>query len=375
MELFKRLGDNWNPQKVLDICSGPGVGALAFKQALVDRIGSLQWEASEIGFPKGDENIVHPVPVDVEVCSTSNVFERITKLMHQATAQNTYPFSKTTLETRFSNDFKGRGSRDLVICNRQLSSIEQTQKRDGLVREIYNLVNDDGGVLVLIEPGTQFGFASIARARELLLRMSDGDGRIVSPCSHEKPCPLAQSPGTIRINRLHWCHFYQRVEMPKYQPFGNKKYIVRDADAPYSFLVFQKGRKRQEFDENNKIETADLAPNEFVDSAYNWPRIIAPPNKRKGHIVFSTCSPNGSHERMVVPKSQGSGPFHDARKAHWGDLWPLGSKTKVVEIKSSEGAELASRPKNRDKEKSGRRKIQTIKDTQIGGESDSWAYL
>jgi ribosomal protein RSM22 (predicted rRNA methylase) len=56
--------------------------------------------------------------------------------------------------------------------------------------------------------------------------------------------------------------------------------------------------------------------------AYHWPRLISPPLKRGGHVILDVCSSSGYIERMTVPKSQGKIPYRDARKSHWGDLFP-----------------------------------------------------
>jgi ribosomal protein RSM22 (predicted rRNA methylase) len=34
---------------------------------------------------------------------------------------------------------------------------------------------------------------------------------------------------------------------------------------------------------------------------------------------------------MTIPKSQGKQPYYDARKSQWGDLFPHGSKNKLVQ--------------------------------------------
>jgi ribosomal protein RSM22 (predicted rRNA methylase) len=46
---------------------------------------------------------------------------------------------------------------------------------------------------------------------------------------------------------------------------------------------------------------------------------------------FPDLSFTGKLMRMTVPKSQGRQPFYDARKSKWGDMFPHGSKNKLVE--------------------------------------------
>jgi ribosomal protein RSM22 (predicted rRNA methylase) len=52
--------------------------------------------------------------------------------------------------------------------------------------------------------------------------------------------------------------------------------------------------------------------------ALSWPRLVAPPMKRSGHVILDACAKSGQIERFTIPKSQGKQPYHDARKARWG---------------------------------------------------------
>ena len=89
-------------------------------------------------------------------------------------------------------------------------------------------------------------------------------------------------------------------------------------DAKYSYVVLRKGSRP--VSQDTSIES----------QAYHWPRLIQPPLKKNGHVVLDTCSTEGTIQRMVVPKSQGKVPYRDARKAMWGDLFPHGSKNKII---------------------------------------------
>lgn len=82
---------------------------------------------------------------------------------------------------------------------------------------------------------------------------------------------------------------------------------------------------------------------EMRADAYSWPRLVAPPLKRSGHVVLDACCPSGwsssissatlteNHvpgkiERFTIPKSQGKQAYSDARKSTWGDAFPHLSK-------------------------------------------------
>lgn len=64
--------------------------------------------------------------------------------------------------------------------------------------------------------------------------------------------------------------------------------------------------------------------------AYQWPRLVAPPLKRSGHVVMDVCAAEGEIQRMTVPKSHSKQGYHDARKVNWGDLFPHEPKGKVL---------------------------------------------
>lgn len=79
-------------------------------------------------------------------------------------------------------------------------------------------------------------------------------------------------------------------------------------DVKYSFVIFCRGKRPQKSEsELNQSE---------------WPRILGAPLKRHGHVTMDLCASSGHLERIVVAKSHGKDLYMDARKSHWGDLWP-----------------------------------------------------
>ncbi|ORX38824.1 ketopantoate hydroxymethyltransferase-domain-containing protein [Kockovaella imperatae] len=79
--------------------------------------------------------------------------------------------------------------------------------------------------------------------------------------------------------------------------------------------------------------------------AFHWPRLVAPPIKRSGHVIMDTCDANGELwamwgyaelvligkiQRITIAKSHSKQGYHDARKATWGDLFPHKPKAKAV---------------------------------------------
>jgi len=38
----------------------------------------------------------------------------------------------------------------------------------------------------------------------------------------------------------------------------------------------------------------DETENDLREEAYTWPRVVAPPMKRAGHVILDTCFPDGT---------------------------------------------------------------------------------
>jgi ribosomal protein RSM22 (predicted rRNA methylase) len=101
------------------------------------------------------------------------------------------------------------------------------------------------------------------------------------------------------------------------------KWKINHSDVKFSFVVFRKCKRPEKPLERN-----------LVKEAYHWPRLIAAPMKRNHHVILDMCSPNGDLERTNVAKSHGNQLYMDARKSHWGDLWPHEPKGKVLKKES-----------------------------------------
>ncbi|OLL22862.1 Rsm22-cox11 tandem protein 2, mitochondrial [Neolecta irregularis DAH-3] len=209
---------------------------------------------------------------------------------------------------------------DLVLGNHSIldQAKYNVSKREIWVRKLWEKVSDQGGLLVLLEPGTNDGFEAIAAAREQILGFLKDDqgaahkqGRIIAPCPHEGKCALFS--GKKRIP----CTFSQRLQRPHYLQslYASKS---NTEDIKYSYLVLQKGKSRPPADTES-----------ILSQAYHWPRILSPPLKRKGHVTMDICLPCSGYKRITVPKSFGAMEYRNARKVSWGDLWGLGWKTEV----------------------------------------------
>jgi ribosomal protein RSM22 (predicted rRNA methylase) len=102
------------------------------------------------------------------------------------------------------------------------------RKVDLLARQLWDKTAN-GGILVIIEPGTPRGSALVRRIRQLILDYEDRHARsqekrldlklnsvqsnahVVAPCQHDKKCPMSVANEQSKNSQM-WCHFSQRVE-------------------------------------------------------------------------------------------------------------------------------------------------------------------
>lgn len=137
--------------------------------------------------------------------------------------------------------------------------------------------------LVLIEPGTPRGYEILMEARETLL----GKGaNLLSPCPHQKACPLKGSD---------WCHFSVRLERPKFHR------VVKEASLPYedekySYLIFSRS----------------------VLNAGNS-RVIKRPLLGSGHVTLDLCTKDGLQRKIISKKHKED--YKRARKISWGQIF------------------------------------------------------
>jgi len=159
---------------------------------------------------------------------------------------------------------------------------------------------------------------------------------VIAPCPHEFECPLAG--GRDR------CSFSQKLQRPDFT--RKTKHTNRgEEDVNYTYLVLGKGSrpdggsgkagrvggvgkealekeagKREGKSELREVEggggefemvslsdlsghtpstatevgkTEEEVNGELRTEAYTWPRVVAPPMKRAGHVILDTCFPDG----------------------------------------------------------------------------------
>ncbi|CEJ04110.1 hypothetical protein RMCBS344292_18078 [Rhizopus microsporus] len=278
-ELKSRVS-SFSPNSMLDFGTGPGTAIWAAKQ-LFDVEAYTAVDLSEDML-----NVAEQLEKSVKTDKCQSIeFKRY--LSYNPTAPKT----------------------DLVISAFTLGDITSEALQKSTVEQLWSQTGD---ILVLMDRGTPVGFQNIAKARQWIL--NEQDAHVIAPCSHDKPCPMLFSAES-KPNQM-WCHYSQRVQRPSFL-MKTKHAKNNIEDIKYSYVILRKGKRPSP---QSDMET----------QAYDWPRLVQPPLKKNKHVVLDTCSKEGEIQRMVIPKSQGKVPYRDARKAAWGDLFPHGSKNKVV---------------------------------------------
>lgn len=147
---------------------------------------------------------------------------------------------------------------------------------------IERLWNGPIQTLILIEPGTPKGFATIRSLRSLLISLK---AHIIAPCPHAQACPMQ---GTD------WCHFSARVQRTSLHR-QIKQGTLGHEDEKFSYLIVSKS------------------------PASPFSRILRPPQKNSGHVHLSLCTTQGLQKTTITRSNKDS--YRRARDAEWGDPW------------------------------------------------------
>ncbi|KFY10801.1 hypothetical protein V492_04834 [Pseudogymnoascus sp. VKM F-4246] len=380
VETRKRLGPSWirdmllredgQGPSILDAGAG-GAGAIAWKEIMQTEWDLMADEGLvEAGSKVPGKSTVLTGPDTLRdrmsvVLENTSFLPRLPEYIHSANYERRLDGSKPL----------PRKSYDVIIAPHTLFPLKEDFKRRNQVRNLWSLLNPNGGVLILIEKGLPRGFEAIAEARSWLLEKriaspgathivngnlnnDDPDiekekGMIIAPCTNHLPCPMYPVPG-MSSGRKDYCHFGQRYIRPGFQQRVLGASRKNHEDAKFSYVAVRRG-----VDTRNPSPSSQTAPlvqgQTATDAAFagheaesdpdmgyhtqkpegdfstlSLPRMILTPLKRRGHVSIDLCTPSGTLERWTIPKSFSAQAYRDARKAKWGDLWALGAKTRVI---------------------------------------------
>ena len=197
-------------------------------------------------------------------------------------------------------DFKAalpEGTWDLVICSYALNEIGEAQRAE-LIRRAWARA---GKLLIVIEPGTKAGFASILAVRSSLLAAG---ATLTAPCPNALACPMTGGD---------WCHFAARVE----RTAGHRR--LKDAtlgheDEKFSYVAFvrnagARGASSSSVPDDEQSENPPCEPARIV----RHPRIFS------GYTQLTLCS-KGEISNTTVTRSMKE-DWRRLKRLGWGDRW------------------------------------------------------
>lgn len=386
-ELKRRKPLGWNPRRILEVGYGPATGILALNDLLGPEYIAESKDCVILGHSEmhGRAKIllsrqINEIPENFKPDTPSN--EDASKERYIGPVAT----NKITVRTNLRNRIPRDKQYDLILLTHQMlqTTSKFTSQIENNVKHYLKMLSP-GGYLVIMERGNPLGFETIARARQIMVRperypnehgkiprpwqTSEQDHnnkntyhlKIIAPCPHQRTCPLQTGNPNFYQHKegkgLKFCNFQKSIKRSKFSielkkgkvlaaPWNDPKFKTKTLKGSgrangndfeitnYSYLIME--RSMTDKDTVRSIEEArESSTRSFEigslgdDTIETWPRILAQPVKRKGHVMMDLCGASGNLEKWTIPKSFSKEIFHDARKAEKGDLWGLDAKTKI----------------------------------------------
>ncbi|KAK4055721.1 37S ribosomal protein S22 [Microbotryomycetes sp. JL201] len=318
LKLLARDGHEWIPERIIDFGCGTASAAWAF-DLVWPELASKEYVGldSSRSMVELGSSIIGALPQrvfndGVSPLSKSSIQARVHQLVLPASRQS---MGKLHISTSVKDDQSGlnRSKRTIAIASFSLSDVASREKRKELLRNMW----DSGAhVVVIVDRGTPAGSRMVIEAREQLLMFGR---RSMSAADEFGTNPDGPYPGSFVL--------------------APTKHTTRgEEDAKFSYVVIQRGQRPSsepleaveivDGDETVSLEPTMPPPqvSQATEDEISWPRLVAPPLKRSGHVILEVCTSGGQLERHTIPKSQGRQPYYDARKVAWGDTFPHAPK-------------------------------------------------
>jgi SAM-dependent methyltransferase len=208
----RRLRPTWAPERMLDFGCGPGTALLAATETWGS---SADADTDDGGGYKGTSTGGQRTPAPGALRGESFPIKKyvgidMSRSMLDAAKTMVSTLSVAglpLLDCTFWEDTASVAKRadrqgeryDLVVASYTLSELGSDQLRQRANRLLFELLSDDG-VLLLVEDGSPKGSFMVRSARKQLLDFAPGTATVVAPCTHDGACPLG---------RGFWCSFAQ----------------------------------------------------------------------------------------------------------------------------------------------------------------------
>ena len=108
-------------------------------------------------------------------------------------------------------------------------------------------------------------------------------------CPHDGECPIHRAASST----MPTCHFGQKVQRPAF--LRKTKHSGKGEEiANFSYVILKRGPRPPSGAATTEVGDALENDNELRQMSMDWPRLVLPPMKRKGHVVTDLCSPAGT---------------------------------------------------------------------------------
>ena len=186
----------------------------------------------------------------------------------------------------------------LVLASSTLMELGSARERLEAVHSLWRRV-EDGGVLVIVEGGTNAAFQLVVEARDYLEQVSTlarqgeveaGEGHVVAPCPHDAPCPRFALDTVPCSFPVRWTNF----ALPGIDSAATRQ-------GSFSYVAFRKGVR--------EVEAR--------------PRLVEESVKTKGAMYCRLCTPEGRLQEVLCKKSRDPGLYEVAKRLAVGQQLPV----------------------------------------------------
>ncbi|WWD00559.1 3-methyl-2-oxobutanoate hydroxymethyltransferase [Kwoniella sp. B9012] len=379
-EMDRRLGKGWlekagqegEIKEVVEFSGGLGAGVWATVDALKDTSSSENLRIQLVHSSRHGLDLAQKITEDIP--------EQVAEI-HYYRKHHTFPSSPS-----------------LVLSTFLLSTLPTQPSQQSHLLQLLSL---NSPYIVLVDRSTPAGWQAISHARSFLLDQSTSENplHVIAPCPHDGVCPLVatddkcsfsqrlQRPSFVRKTKhsnrgeedTGYCYVVlargerpvsglseetQIQGMPK-SALGRMggvgkeeaekarlkkdgRSVLREIEGHEGILEVVNLPEVNPTQNSHHTETAgsqedkDDMQRGLRNEAYSWPRLVAPPMKRSGHVTMDACCPDGNIQRLTFSKSHSKQGYHDARKSSWGDIFPhIPKATPVVRTR---GVRRLSKP-------------------------------
>ena len=165
---------------------------------------------------------------------------------------------------------------EMVVAAYSLGELPSARLGE-VAKRLWGVCQD---TLVVIEPGTPSGFATVRAIRDLL--RTEG-AQTVAPCPHQDACPMDDG---------RWCHFSERLERSRLHR-ATKGTTLAYEDEKYSYVALSR------------------TPGSPIDA-----RVVGHPRTQSGRVSLDLCTAAGLRSEMVSRRDRDR--YRIAQRARWG---------------------------------------------------------